>query len=243
VKIGTGSAVRRCSSNTEFFRTAGSTTRTFDSCGEAGPRTLGPARDPGSCLSTLFRLVCWRFPAGDGRCCGDARQGAILRCVGSEVSSKHTDRRRRKLTVCAVCAVLNGLLAASSLVLFATETGPPDGESRVRAILPPVLVLTSLILLVACYVMHLALGKGQVDEDSRRRRQRKTTRTPYRTGALGSSRRAAALVASDSTARADRSRQRGLQRVASRCPNFTLDNSYYVVFPATRQVFAPRRRP
>jgi hypothetical protein len=50
-------------------------------------------------------------------------------------------------------------------VLFATETGPPDGESRVLAILPPVLVLTSLILLVACYVMHLDLGKGQ-DEDS-----------------------------------------------------------------------------
>ncbi len=93
-----------------------------------------------------------------------------MRCVDSEVSSKHTGRRRRKLTVCAVCAVLNGLLAASSLVLFATETGPPDGESHVLAILPPVLVLTSLILLVACYVMHLDLGKrqdeGQDDEDS-----------------------------------------------------------------------------
>ena len=64
------------------------------------------------------------------------------------------------MTLCAVCAVLNGLLAAGSLTLFAAK-GPADGEPRVLAILPPVLLLTFLILLVACYVMHLDLGKGQ----------------------------------------------------------------------------------
>ena len=65
------------------------------------------------------------------------------------------------MTLYAVCAVLNGLLAASSLVLFAAETGPPDGESRILAILPPVLLLTFVILLVVCYAMHLDLGEGQ----------------------------------------------------------------------------------
>jgi hypothetical protein len=60
--------------------------------------------------------------------------------------------------------VLNGLLAAGSLALFAAK-GPTDGEPRVLAILPPVLLLTFLILLVACYAMHLDLGKGQDDED------------------------------------------------------------------------------
>ncbi len=46
-------------------------------------------------------------------------------------------------------------------MLFAAETGPADGKSRVLAILPPVLLLTFLILLVACYAMHLDLGEGQ----------------------------------------------------------------------------------
>ena len=57
--------------------------------------------------------------------------------------------------------MLNGLLAASSLVLFAAETGRPDGESRILAILPPVLLLTFVILLVVCYAMHLDPGEGQ----------------------------------------------------------------------------------
>jgi hypothetical protein len=57
--------------------------------------------------------------------------------------------------------VLNGLLAAGSLALFAAEAGPPDGEPRVLTILPPVLLLTFVILLVACYAMHLDLGEGQ----------------------------------------------------------------------------------
>ena len=57
--------------------------------------------------------------------------------------------------------MLNGLLAASSFVLFATETGPSHGEPRVLTILPPVLLLTFLTLLVACYAMHLDAGEGQ----------------------------------------------------------------------------------
>ena len=96
--------------------------------------------------------------------------GAILlRRVDPEVSSKHIAKRRRRLISCAVCAVLFGLLAASSLVLFATDAGRPDGESRVLAIISPVLLLTFVILLVACYAMHLDLGErqdeGQDDED------------------------------------------------------------------------------
>lgn len=87
----------------------------------------------------------------------------ILRCVDRDVSSSRAAKRRRRMRLCAACAVLNGLLAASSLGLFAAETGPPDGESRVLAILPPVLVLTFVILLVACYVMHLDLGERQDD--------------------------------------------------------------------------------
>ena len=85
----------------------------------------------------------------------------IARCVDREVSSKRTAKRRRRVTLCAVCALLNGLLAASSLVLFAAEAGPPDGESRVLAVLPPVLLLTFVILLVACLVMYLDLGDGR----------------------------------------------------------------------------------
>jgi hypothetical protein len=88
--------------------------------------------------------------------------------MDSEVSSKCTAKRRRRLTLCAACAVLNGLLAASSLVLFATEAGPSDGEPRVLTILPPVLLLTFLPLLVVCYAMHLDAGErqdeGQHDE-------------------------------------------------------------------------------
>jgi hypothetical protein len=65
--------------------------------------------------------------------------------------------------------VVDGVLAASSLVLFATEGGPPDGESRALAILPPVLLLTFVILLVACLAMCLNQGDGrdeaQDDED------------------------------------------------------------------------------
>ena len=55
------------------------------------------------------------------------------------------------------------------MVLFATDTGRPDGESRVLAVVSPVLLLTFVILLVACYAMHLDLGErqdeGQDDED------------------------------------------------------------------------------
>jgi hypothetical protein len=64
------------------------------------------------------------------------------------------------LTLCAVCAVVNGLLATGSLALFAAEAAPPAGERRVLAILPPVLLLTFVILLVACYAMHLDLSEG-----------------------------------------------------------------------------------
>jgi hypothetical protein len=89
--------------------------------------------------------------------------------VDREVSSKRTAKRRRRVTLCAVCAVLDGVLAASSLVLFAAEAGPPDGESRVLAILPPVLLLTFLMLLVACLAMYVDLSdgrdEGQDDED------------------------------------------------------------------------------
>jgi hypothetical protein len=81
--------------------------------------------------------------------------------MASEVSSRRTAKRRRRLTLCAACAVINGLLAASSLVLFAAETGPSDAESRVVTILPPVLLVTFMTLLVACYVIHLDVGQGQ----------------------------------------------------------------------------------
>jgi hypothetical protein len=94
-------------------------------------------------------------PGGDG-------VGRALYCaaVDPEVSTKRTARRRRRLTLCAVCALLiNGLLAAGSLVLFAAKG--PDGEPRALAILSPVLLLTFVTLLVACYAMHLDLGEGQ----------------------------------------------------------------------------------
>jgi hypothetical protein len=105
--------------------------------------------------------VCPSRSGEDPRHGGDG-VGRALYCaaVDPEVPSNRTATRRRRLTLCTVCAALNGLLAAGSLALFLAK-GPPDGEPRVLAILPPVLLLTFLILLVACYAMHLDMVKGQ----------------------------------------------------------------------------------
>jgi hypothetical protein len=53
--------------------------------------------------------------------------------------------------------------------MFAAESGRPDGESPVLAIVSPMLLLTFVILLVACYAMHVGLGGGQDEGEDERR--------------------------------------------------------------------------